>query len=303
MKRLLTILASTLLAVLALAIPAAATTTTATPSALAGWDLTSETRTAGHWEITSAGLHVWTDDASSQAKVAGYVPVSTSLSAVAAGPEPVLDWNGTSPQPGYQLVVNDGTHTFILVGEPIYGGKWWAASCGTFCADLGMTATGGGGSAYQGTLAEWAALSTMDTAHVTAIGFSLGSGIHGDGVITALHLDGDVWTFDADPADETTTTTPPADDDTDTTTTGGDTSTSTADSTDSSDTSTGGAVVTTTDDAWPPASTPAPQTTGDPADLAYTGTPPIGLVIALGVLLLAGGAAVLLLVRRRRAHA
>ena len=189
---------------------ASAATITATPSDRQGWDF-SQTRTAGHYAFDASGLHAWTDDATSQAKVAGYVPVSTSLSAVAAGPAPAIDWAGTSPAPGLQLVVvpNDGVPR-ILVGEAIYGDKWWMSDsyCSTpagWCDALGITWSGGGGSAHSATLAEWSA--KLDEANVAQFGFSLGSGVKGDGTIRSLTLGEDCYRFDVDPTPPVTTTT------------------------------------------------------------------------------------------------
>jgi LPXTG-motif cell wall-anchored protein len=198
------------IALVALSQSASAATSTVTQSS--GWDFT-ETRTAGHYQFTSAGLHVWTDDATSQAKVAGYSPpgaISTSLSAVAAGPEPSLNWVGTSPQPGYQLVVSTADGVKILVGEPVYGDKWWMPNsyCNTWCDTLPITYSGGGGSAHSATLDQWSA--ALDESNVVGIGFSLGSGVKGDGTLVSLTLGDDCYRFGADvvvPPSSTTTTT------------------------------------------------------------------------------------------------
>src|ERR1700743_1296504 len=77
----------------------------------------SDTRSAGHYEFTDTGLHVYTDDATSNAKVPEYSAPDTSWSACGT---PSLSWTGTQPQPGFQLVVDltgDGTPDGIIVGE------------------------------------------------------------------------------------------------------------------------------------------------------------------------------------------
>ena len=61
-----------------------------------------DTRSAGHFEFLSEGLHVWTDDATSNAKVAEYFPVAGALPATSK-----MQWFGTSPQPGVQIVRAD----------------------------------------------------------------------------------------------------------------------------------------------------------------------------------------------------
>lgn len=237
-----------IVALATLAGPASATTITATPSSLQGWDF-SQTRTTGHYAFHATGLHIWTDDASGQAKVAGYVPVSTSLSAVAAGPTPTIDWAGTSPAPGLQLVVvpSDGVPR-ILVGEAVYGDKWWMSDsyCATpagWCDALDIAWSGGGGSAHSATLAEWSA--KLDEANVSHFGFSLGSGVKGDGTIRSLTLGGDDYRFDVDEPPVTTTTTVPTTTSTTTTTSGtsstATSSTTTGTATSSSTSGTGGA--------------------------------------------------------------
>ena len=56
--------------------------------------------------------------------------------------------------------------------------------------------TGGSGSANHGTLAQWR--TAFPDAQVLAFGFSLGSGVQGDGVIHAINFDGTRYTFAAD---------------------------------------------------------------------------------------------------------
>jgi len=166
----------------------------------------SQTRVNGHYEFTDDGLHIRTDEVPDVAspdsrKVAGYLPVSTSLSAVAAAGDPTLDYDAAiGITPGFQLVVSWNGHEFILVGEAVYGGNWWAASCADFCADLVLPATTGGGStpptSGPGTLTEWA--NALDESNVVAIGFSLGSGVYGDGVLKSMTVGDTVYCFGKD---------------------------------------------------------------------------------------------------------
>ena len=152
----------------------------------------SGTLSKGHYEVVPAGLRVYTDDSSGQAKVAEYVTVPPTNLSLAG--EPALGWtptSGTTP-PGFQLMVdleNDGTSDGILVGEPsYYGNRWWASSA--LVAHIGtpvppaLVSPGGDGGPVAGTLADWS--TAYPQATVRAIGFSLGSGVQGDGVISGL---------------------------------------------------------------------------------------------------------------------
>lgn len=151
----------------------------------------SDTRSAGHVEFLEDGLHVYTDDASSDAKAAEYVDVPTQGLPDSAS----LTWYGTSPQPGSQIVfdmdgdrTNDNTFN-ILVGEPTYGDDFWYTGGQTRAAARGFSCpetSGGSGSDCHGTLAEWQ--QTLPDAEVYAIGFSLGSGIKGDGFIQDIKV-------------------------------------------------------------------------------------------------------------------
>jgi hypothetical protein len=178
----------------------AATEVTVTDANLHGFSFT-ETRATGHYEFKTGGLHIWTEGATSTDKVAAYMPVDTPLADVAARSfDPSLKFvakdSSLPAVPGYQLQVKraDGK-TFILVGEPVYGANWWAASCSTFCANLGVVASTGGGSAYSTTLENWV---TADPAtQVVGIGFSMGSGVHGDGVLKSMEFNGTTFRFAA----------------------------------------------------------------------------------------------------------
>ncbi len=152
---------------------------------------------AGHVTFLTDGLHVKTDDATSQAKAAEYFAVNGPIPTSAS-----LEWFGTKPQPGQQIVFDvdgvdgNGNDYNILVGEPVYGANWWltnGSSAIAKAADPSGANDGGNGSAYFGTLAEWK--SALPDARILAGGFSLGSGVKGDGVIDSITYDGTTYRF------------------------------------------------------------------------------------------------------------
>ena len=158
----------------------------------------SDTRATGHYEVDGTSLHIWTEGATSNDKVAEYVTTDTPLADVG---EPSLEYTSNAGiAPGFQLVVdfdNDGESDGILVGEPIYNGGWWLTdSAAQFVKDGAPSHAGGSGSANHGTLDQWR--EAFPDANVVAFGFSLGSGVKGDGVINAIEFAGDRYTFSAD---------------------------------------------------------------------------------------------------------
>ena len=160
----------------------------------------SDTRATGHYEVVGTGLRVWTEGTTSTDKVAEYVATSTPL---ADAGEPTLEYtptSGTIP-PGFQLVIdfdNDGSADGILVGEPTYSGNdWWLNNAADADVKANAPVTGGGsGSTWHGTLDQWRA--NFPDAQVQAFGFSLGSGVLGDGIIDAINFAGTRHTFAAD---------------------------------------------------------------------------------------------------------
>ena len=157
----------------------------------------SDTRATGHYEVQGTGLHIYTTDATRDAKVAEYVATTNSLASVG---EPKLNFTNTSSGgiPGFQLVVdfnNDGSAYGILVGEPgAYGNDWWLSNgSAQSVKDRAPLHTGGSGSANHGTLAQWRA--AFPAATVRAFGFSLGSGVKGDGVLNSIDFAGTTYTF------------------------------------------------------------------------------------------------------------
>jgi len=157
----------------------------------------SDTRATGHYELVGTGLRLYTDGATSTDKVAEYVATSTPLATVG---EPSLAFTNTSAggTPGFQLLVDfdaDGTTDGILVGEPgSYGDDWWLNNAAKeFVKASAPSTTGGSGSAHHGTLDQWRTV--FPDANVTAFGFSLGSGVKGDGVLNAINFAGTSYTF------------------------------------------------------------------------------------------------------------
>jgi hypothetical protein len=162
----------------------------------------SDTRPAGHVDFLKEGLHVYTDDATSNAKAAEYFPVAPQ-----GLPDSVdLTWYGTTPAPGSQLffdadqTAGNGNDYNVLVGEPaFYGDDFWltggsSADAHGVCPET----SGGSGSACHGTLAQWQ--SALPDAQLKAAGFSLGSGVKGDGVIRDIQVGDTDYQFTSEPA-------------------------------------------------------------------------------------------------------
>jgi hypothetical protein len=164
----------------------------------------SDTRPGGHYNVEGSSLHIQTTSNTSADKVAEYVDTNVPLADVG---EPSLTYDavsGTIP-PGFQLVIDidgDGHSDGILVGEPtFYGNDWWTSDTNTIALFAPSTTTGtshtaASGSAHHGTLDEWRA--NLPTARVIAFGFSLGSGVQGNGYIRQMDFNGTTYTFAAD---------------------------------------------------------------------------------------------------------
>ncbi|HEX7483844.1 MAG TPA: lamin tail domain-containing protein [Candidatus Saccharimonadales bacterium] len=168
---------------------------------LASWNQ-SETRATGHNELVDGGLRVWTEGSTTTDKVAGYYSTDFALSnlgdkTIAQSFDYELKSGG---KPGLQMVVdfnNDNQPDGILVGETVYGNNWWLSDGSAPFAKAGAPHTGGGyGSAWYGEPNEWSA--AFPQARVVAIGYSLGSGVLGDGVIKRISLGCTDYTFGLD---------------------------------------------------------------------------------------------------------
>lgn len=159
----------------------------------------SDTRATGSYKVEGTGLRFTTTGATGTDKVAEYVATNTPL---ADAGEPTLDFDNTSGGgvPGFQLVVDfdgDGSADGILIGEPgVYGNDWWLNNAAEQSVKDGAPVTGGGsGSNWHGTLDQWR--TAFPNAQVDAFGFSLGSGVKGDGVLDAINFAGVRYTFAA----------------------------------------------------------------------------------------------------------
>ena len=77
----------------------------------------------------------------------------------------------------------------VTIGRP-YGNDWWLNNgAEQFVKDGAPSRTDGSGSTNHGTLDQWRA--AFPNAQVLAFGFSLGSGVKGDGVLDAITFNGD----------------------------------------------------------------------------------------------------------------
>ena len=157
----------------------------------------SETRATGHVEFMRDGLHVWTESNTSTDKAAGYFAIDAEFPTSAG-----LTWIGTTPAPGAQLIFDadnitgNGNDYNLLVGESVYGDVWWltnSSSDKAKAADPSGDQNGGQGSQWFGTLEQWK--TALPDATALAGGFSLGSGIKGEGVITEIRYDDVVYFF------------------------------------------------------------------------------------------------------------
>lgn len=166
----------------------------------------SETRATGHndFRADGSGVHVWTEGNAPTDKAAGYFDAHATLASIG---EPTMTWTSTGTntlRPGMQLKVdfdNNGTIDGTLVGEPtfadgspLYGNEWWLNnSAAQFVKDAAPATGGGFGTPWHGTLAQWR--TAFSNADVIQAGWSLGSGVKGDGVIQAFVLGGQPYYF------------------------------------------------------------------------------------------------------------
>lgn len=153
-----------------------------------------DTRSAGHLEYVDGGLHVWTDDNSSQAKVSEGMAVNYPLHDVGVID---IDWTGTTPPPGVNLFVSSVDGNFTLVYEGVYGQDLWLTNGAPQAVKDNAPVNGGGnGSQWHGTIDQW--LTKYPTATVVGIAYSLGSGVLGDGIIHSITVGCATHTFDAE---------------------------------------------------------------------------------------------------------
>ncbi len=150
-----------------------------------GWDF-SQSRSGGHHEYVASGLRIYTDAADYDGKSAGYVATDLNLEDVGT---PVLNFTNTSggAEPGINLsLIVDGVWQGNLVKEPLFS-QWWLGK-----AVAGMPA--GPNPGYQKAygsiddfLFAYGQLGyTGAEVKIVAIGYSLGSGAKGDGILTSI---------------------------------------------------------------------------------------------------------------------
>lgn len=162
---------------------------------------TSATRATGHHEFRADGVRVWTEGATATDKAAGYFDVGVDL---ADAGEPTLDWSSAGPaRPGLQLTTDfdgDGDVDGTLVGEPVYNGNWWVGSvddAAVFGGSHTPPAVGGGGGPLNGSLDQWRA--AYPDARILQAGWSLGSGVKGDGIVYGLTVGDTEYVFADEP--------------------------------------------------------------------------------------------------------
>lgn len=183
----------------------AAAASTIPTTNLSTWDL-SETRTAGHNQLVAGGLHVWTEPSTGSyanefSKAAGYYSTpGLKLSDINSTAINFASYSGV--RPSVQIGVDrdgNGTWDGYLVYEPwSYGdGQYWTNK-------TGFGVAGGGGYASMGTLAQYQ--QANPNAKVTSIGYSLGSGVVGDAVISSIVIGETTYTFDLPPVTLSTPT-------------------------------------------------------------------------------------------------
>ncbi len=170
----------------------------------------SDTRATGHYDFLAEGVRLYTEGATSTDKVAEYIALTGELPTSVS-----YQWYGTVAQPGAQVVFDkdattgNGNDYNVLVGEQVYSTnqpgqpltEWWYTGGSAKAATNGITCPvvgGGFGSDCHGTLAQWGA--ALTTERVYAGGFSLGSGVKGDGVLRSLTYNDTEYVFTDTPA-------------------------------------------------------------------------------------------------------
>ncbi|WP_370240505.1 Ig-like domain-containing protein [Aeromicrobium sp.] len=193
------VLAGALVATAGAAPAQAADSAIITPSQLD----TSPTRATGHVDFRADGVRVRTEGNTSTDKAAGYFDVDTPLADTGS---PALRWSGSANRPGLQLTTDfdgDGDVDGVLVGEPVYGDNFWVGSVDDAAVFAGENTprVGGGGSDLNGTLAQWR--TAFPNARVLQAGFSLGSGVQGDGIVDSIVVGGTTYYFSNDESTST----------------------------------------------------------------------------------------------------
>lgn len=175
-------------------------------TSLENWDL-NQTRSAGSNEIVADGLHVMTTPSEGSypnefSKAAGYFATNFPLSQ-AGSPSITFD-SYTGVRPSLQLGVDkdgNGSWDGYLVYEP------WAYGEGNFWSSKNFGIASGMGYTSFGTLNDY--LAANPNAVVTSIGYSLGSGVVGEAVISEIVAGCVSYTFGLPVTPEEPVVTPP----------------------------------------------------------------------------------------------
>ncbi len=164
-----------------------------------------ETRATGHNEVVDGGLRVWTEGATSTDKAAALYPVP-NLPLADQTAESAYDLDLTNltdgGKPGYNLVLdingpgNTAPGFVVLVKEEgFYGDLWHTSKLGNDVGTDGMYGVPEG-SGYEGlgTIQQFS--DANPDAVIQAFGYSLGSGVKGDVMITKIRFGCNDFVFD-----------------------------------------------------------------------------------------------------------
>ena len=157
----------------------------------------SDIGSSGHIEFQPGQAHVFTDDATSEALVAGYVAApGTKL-----GDAFSVNWTGTGVAPAAQIALSDGSlgGASKLVFEDVYGANdlWLTNASAQVLKDNAPDTSPGSGSAWHGTPAAWQGVLDSLGFTVIGMGFSVGSGVLSDGILTEVTAGCHTMLFDA----------------------------------------------------------------------------------------------------------
>ena len=152
--------------------------------------------TQGHYEMVEDGVHIWTESNTGEDVVEASTDLTVPFSTITSASINYTPNSGAYP-PGIFIWLDtdaDGNWDGAIIYEPVYGGNWWLSNASLQHMKDDAPHTGGGsGSPWYGTLAEWSA--AFPNAQTLWIGFTLGSGVQGDGVVHSMAFGCHVYTF------------------------------------------------------------------------------------------------------------
>ncbi|MBL8145959.1 MAG: hypothetical protein JNL34_06205 [Anaerolineae bacterium] len=152
--------------------------------------------TQGHYEMVDGGVHIWTESNTGEDVVEASTDLVVPFSTITSASLDYTPNSGATP-PGIFIWLDtdvDGNWDGAILYEPIYGGNWWLANMSLQHMKDNAPHTGGGnGSPWFGTLAEW--IAAFPNAQTLWIGFTLGSGVQGDGVVHSMAFGCHIYTF------------------------------------------------------------------------------------------------------------